>query len=182
MFAKHRSQGGHFHIVQRSKKRKNTNCKYYKDGRRLKRKVVCGEGDICYAFVPGYSKKNTTKTQEHSSYEELDQVKSPNPINISKEKKRRITDGNKSVYAFLLIYRYKTENHKAESFCLLPSIYNRYRIDKVYCIHPNQRSYITKIKNCEDIVFRGVKYTYLHKSSKKVKLVLKPVSKSVKML
>ena len=69
MSRSHRSQKGPFHIVQIVKKRDNSNCKYYLNGKCTKKTTVCGIHDDCKTFEAKYIKRNSNK-KEYNTDEE----------------------------------------------------------------------------------------------------------------
>lgn len=201
----HRSQGGPFHIVQITKKRQNSNCKFYNNGNCEKYNRVCELNDVCFGFSANYVKNVSNKNPGDS--EEQEQVKTRkkefckyydgcgfcnylekkcNSTNncISFRYKESVKDSidsvdnrKKFITAQQWIYVYRS-GKKLKNICLLSSVYDDYVIDGIECIYSYQFSYINKIKNCEDIFLHGLYYKFVSKQLKNVTLILNSVAKS----
>ena len=206
--AGYRSQGGPFHIVQMSKKRQNSNCKYYEDGKCIKSNRVCEIGDTCYSYSPIYQKENPVKEQKpkrnksstetpskklckycdktgYCSYLEKKCASSEKCISfrpkeiVEESASQEPIKREKNKFLTAQLWIYTYKSGKSfKDICLLSSEYDNYVIDNVECLYSYQFAYFNKIKRCEDIFLHGLNYKFVSRQLKYVTLILNSVAKS----
>ena len=137
----HRSQGGPYHIVQMTKKRQNSNCRYYQDGNCIKFDRVCDISDSCAGFKNGYLNREELKLLENKK----DRVR----FEIKKATEIRTT-----------VYHYRC-NDREVTICIADTAYKSYA-NKKYTFMAYDKSVKEKLNKTKSFIYDGCQYKYFY--------------------